>query len=75
MEKWFSGSGFAAARDARRSSGCVRTATGGSAIAVQIAAQKPGGSNAVLPTAGTSGVRRAGWTTGTGNGHTVYLGN
>ena len=70
MEKWFSGSGFAGARDAKRCSGSVSTVTEGSAIAARLAARKSGACNAVLPTAGTSGVRKAGWTTATGNGHT-----
>jgi hypothetical protein len=70
MEKWFSGSGFAAARDARRSSGFVRTAIEGSAIAAWLAARKCGASNAEMPTAGTSGVPKAGSIIGIGNGHT-----
>lgn len=71
MEKWFSGSAFAAARGARRCSGFVRTAIEGSAIAVRLAAQKPGASNIVLPTAGTSGVPKAGSIIGTGNAPTA----
>lgn len=67
MEKLFSGSGFVAARDARRCSGFVRTAIAGSAIAARLAARKPGGGNTGLPTAGTSGVRKAGSIIGTGN--------
>ena len=67
MAKWFSGSGFVAARDARRCSGFVRTAIAGSAIAARLAARKHGASNAVPPTAGTSAVRKAGSIIGTGN--------
>ena len=67
MEKWFSGSAFAAARDARRCSGFVRTAIADSAIAARLAAPKPGASNTGLPTAAISGVRKAGSTIGTGN--------
>ena len=70
LEKWFSGSGFAAARDARRCSGFVRIAIGVSAIAARLAARKPAASNAVRPTAGTSGVRKADSIIGTGNGPT-----
>ncbi len=69
MEKWFSGSEFVAARDARRCSGFVRTAIGGSAIAARLAGRKPGAGSAVLPTAGISGVRKAGSIIGTGNVH------
>jgi len=60
MEKWFSGRGFAAARDARRCSGFARTATAGSAIATRLAARKRDASNAALPTGAISGVWRAG---------------
>ena len=67
MEKWFSGSGFVAARDARRCSGFVRTAIADSAIAARLAAPKPGASNAAPPTAATSGVRKAGSIIATGN--------
>ena len=73
MEKWFSGSGFAAARDARRSSGCVRNATAGSAIAAQLAARKPGANNAALPTAGTSGVQKVDSITETDNAPTASV--
>ena len=54
MEKWFSGRGFVAARDARQCSGYARTATAGSAIAVRLAARKLDAGNAALPTAATS---------------------
>ena len=67
MEKWFSGSGFAAARDARRCSGFARTAIAGSAIAARLAARKPGAGNTALPTAATSGVWKAGSIIATGN--------
>ena len=36
-------------------------------MAARLAARKPGASSAVLPTAGTSGVRKAGSIIGTGN--------
>jgi hypothetical protein len=71
MEKWFSGCGFVAARDARRCSGFARTAIAGRAIAARLAAAKAGAGNTVLPTAATSGVRRAGSITATGNVHTA----
>jgi len=67
MEKSFYGSGFVGARDARRCSGFARTAIADSAIAVRLAAAKPGGGNTVRPTAATSKVRRAGSITGTGS--------
>jgi hypothetical protein len=60
MEKWFSGRGFVAARDARRCSGFARTAIAGSAIAAGLAAQKLDGGNAALRTGATKGVWRAG---------------
>ena len=59
VEKWFSGSAFAAARDARRCSGFARTAIAGSAIAARLAARKRDASNAAPPTAVTSVVWRA----------------
>ena len=40
MEKWYSGRGFVAARDARRCSGFARTAIAGSAIAARLAARE-----------------------------------
>lgn len=70
MEKWFSGSGFAAARDARRCSGFVHTAIGGSVIVAGLAARKPGASSAVPPTGGISGARKAGSIIGIANVHT-----
>jgi len=70
MEKWFSGREFVAARDARRCSGFVRTATADMAIAVRLAAAKPGSDNTALPTAAISRVGKAGSIIGTGNVHT-----
>lgn len=67
-KKWFSGSDFVAARDARRCSGFVRAAIAGNAIAARLAAPKHGAGNAVPPTAGTSSVRKAGSIIATGNG-------
>ena len=74
MEKWFSGSAFAAARGARRCSGFARTAIEGSATAVRLAARKPGASNAVLPTVVISRARKADSTTGIGSSNTVSVG-
>jgi hypothetical protein len=71
MEKWFSGSAFAAARGARRCSGFARTAIEGSATAARLAARKTGANNAVPPTTGTSGVPKAGSIIGTGNAPTA----
>ena len=59
--------------NAARCFSCARTATVDSAIAVQIAAQKPGGSNAVLPTAGTSGVQKVDSITETDNAPTASV--
>jgi len=70
MEKWFSGRGFVAARDARRCSGFARTATAGSAIAARLAARKLDASNAALPTGATSVVWRAGSIIATANWRT-----
>ena len=67
MQKWFSGSEFVAARDARRCSGFAHTATAGSAIAARLAAAKLGACNAVLLTAATNGVWRDGSIIATGN--------
>jgi uncharacterized metal-binding protein len=72
MEKWFSGREFVAARDARRCSGFARTATAAKAIAVRLAAAKPGADNTALLTAATSGVGKAGSIIGTDN---VRIGN
>jgi len=71
MAKWFSGSAFAAARDARRFSGFARTAIAGSVTAARLAARKPGASNAALPTVVTSEALRAGSITVTGNAPTA----
>jgi hypothetical protein len=73
MAKWFCGSGFAAAVDVAHYSGSVRTAIADSAIAARCAEAKPGGDNTVLPTAGTSGVRRAGSIIATGNVRTANV--
>ena len=67
MEKWFSGRGFVAARDARQCSGYARTATAGSAIAARLAAWKLDASNAAPPTAAINGVWKAGSIIATGN--------
>jgi hypothetical protein len=67
MQKWFSGRGFVAARDAKRFSGFARTATAGSAIAARLAATKLGAGNAGLLTADTNGVWRAGSIIAIGN--------
>jgi hypothetical protein len=71
IEKWFSGSGFAAARVAGRCSGSARTATAGSAIAARLVARKPAAGNTALPTAATSRAPRAGWIIATGNATTA----
>ena len=63
MEKCFSGSGFAAARDARRCSGFVHIATADSAIAVRRAAPKPAAGSTGRPTTAISRVLKAGSTT------------
>jgi hypothetical protein len=70
MEKWFSGRGFVAARDARRCSGFAHTATAGSAIAARLAARNLDASNAALPTGATSVVWRAGSIIATANWRT-----
>jgi len=67
MEKWFSGSAFAAARGARRCSGFAGTAIEASATAVRFAVPKPSASNAVLPTVVINGGSKAGSIIGTGN--------
>jgi len=67
LAKWFYGSGFAAAVDVMRCSGSVSTVIADSAIAVRCVAAKNGGDDTVLPTAATSGVRRAGSIIATGN--------
>jgi hypothetical protein len=70
MRKRFSGSGFAAARDARRRSGSARTAIVGKAIAARLVAPKPGFGNTARLTAGINRVRRAGSIIATGNAPT-----
>ena len=67
MAKWFSVSGFAAAVDATRCSGSVRTVTVGSAIAAWPAALKHDSSRGAAPTAATNGARKDGWTIATGS--------
>jgi len=74
MEKWFSGSAFAAARDARRCSGFAPIAIAGNAIAARSAAPKPGVGSTGRPIAATSRVPKAGSTTGTGSSTTVSAG-
>ena len=64
MEKWFCGSAFAVARDARRCSGFVRIAIADNAIAARRAAPKPGAGSTGRPTAAISRVWKAGSTTG-----------
>ena len=73
-EKWFSGSGFAAARDARRCSGFVYIATADNATAVRRAAVKPGAGSTGRPTTAISRVLKAGSTTGIGNSSTASVG-
>ena len=67
MQKWFSGREFVAARNARQPSGFVRTAIADSAIAVRLAASKPGAASAALPIADIKGVWKAGSIIATGN--------
>ena len=74
MEKWFSGSAFAAARDARRCSGFARIVIAGNAIAARPAAPKPGAGSTGRPTAAISRVRKAGSTTGIGSSNTASAG-
>jgi hypothetical protein len=73
LEKWFSGREFVAARDAGRCSGFVRTAIADNAIAARLAVMKLGAGNAVLPTAATSEVWRAGSIIKTGNVRTANV--
>ena len=73
MEKWFSGGEFVAARDARRCSGFVRIAIGGSGIAAPLAAWKLGAGSTVPPTTDISRARRAGSIIGTGNVRTASV--
>ena len=74
MEKWFSGSAFAAARDARQCSGFVPIAIADNAIAARRAAPQPGAGSTGRPTAAISRARKAGSTTGIGSSSTVSAG-
>ena len=74
MAKWFSGSAFAAARDARRCSGFVHIAIADNAIAARRAAAKPGADNTGQPTAVISRVPKADSTTGIGSSTTANVG-
>ena len=74
MQKWFSGSAFAAARDARQCSGFVHIAIADNAIAARRAAAKPGAGSTRRPTAGISRVPKAGLTTGIGSSNTASAG-
>jgi len=74
MEKWFSGSAFAAARDARWCSGFVHIAIADNAIAARRAARKPDAGSTGRPTAAINGVPKAGSTTGIGSSTTVSAG-
>ena len=69
MEKWFSGSGFAAAVNATRCSGSASIVIADSAIAASFAALKLGASNDAAPTAATSGARKDDWNIATGSGN------
>jgi len=73
MEKYFSGSKFAATSDARRCSGSVRMVTAASATAAPSAAPTPDASNAEMPTAGTRGVQKVGSITETDNAPTASV--
>ena len=72
-EKQSCGSEFAATRDARLRSGSVRIVIAASAIAARLAVWKPDASNAEMPTAGTSGVQKAGSITETDNAPTASV--
>jgi len=74
VEKWFSGSAFAAAKDARRCSGFVRIAIADNAIAARRAAAKPGAGSTGRPTAAINRVPKAGSTTGIGSRTTASAG-
>ena len=74
MEKGFSGSAFAAARDARRCSGFVPIAIADNAIAARSAAPKPGAGSTGRPTAVISRARKADSTTGIGSSTTASTG-
>ncbi|MCZ2078129.1 MAG: hypothetical protein LC130_24385 [Bryobacterales bacterium] len=70
-EKWFSGSAFAAARDARRCSGFVPIAIADNATAARRAAAKHGASSTGRPTAAISAAVKAGLTTAIGSSTTA----
>lgn len=74
MEKWFSGSGFAAARDARRCSGFAHIVTADNAIAALRAALKHGAGSTGRPTAAISRVLKVGLTTGIGSSTIASVG-
>jgi hypothetical protein len=74
MAKWFCGSGFVAAGDVMPCSGFADTAIAGSAIAARHAARTRDCSSGAAPTAGTSGVPKAGWIIVTGNACTGAAG-
>jgi len=74
MAKWFCGSGFAAAGDVRQCSGFAGIAIAGNAIAARPAARTRDCSSGAAPTAGTSGVPKAGWIIVTGNARTGAAG-
>ncbi len=71
MKKWFSGSAFAVARDARRRSGFVGIAIADNAIAAHRAAPKPGAGSTGRPIAAISRVPKAGSTTAIGSSTTA----
>lgn len=72
--KWFCGRGFAAAMAVTPCSGSANTVTVGSGIAVRNAAPSPGSSSIGAPTAGISGVPRAGKIIVIGSRSTVAAG-
>ena len=74
MERWFSGSAFAAVRDARRCSGFVHIAIADKAIAARRAAPKPGAGSTGRPTAAISKVPKAGSTTAIASSSTASAG-
>ena len=73
-EKSFSGSAFAAARDAGQCSGFVPIAIADNAIAARRAARKPGTGSTGRPTAAISRVGKAGSTTGIVSSSTASAG-
>lgn len=70
MAKWFCGSGFAWPANVARFSSCARTVIGDNAIAVSLAASKPGFGSGAAPTADTNRVRKDGSIIATGSGNT-----